>query len=209
MKIQVLCDNPRSWMMPYANKIVKQLMEMGHEASMLGSTDEVTEGDILIMLSCETIFKKLNLNKHNLVAHASALPQGKGWSPLTWQIMEGKNDIPVTLFEAVEKVDAGVVYDQAIIHYNGNELIDELRTKMAEIIEELVLKFVKNYPDNSATEQYGESSFYPKRKPSDSKLDIEKSIGSQFNLFRVCDNEQYPAWFEKDGIKYILKIYKA
>jgi methionyl-tRNA formyltransferase len=29
--------------------------------------------------------------------HESALPQGQGWSPMTWQILEGASPIPVTL----------------------------------------------------------------------------------------------------------------
>ena len=37
---------------------------------------------------------------------------------------------------------------------------------------------------------------------------MSKSIDEQFNLLRVCDNERYPAFFYKDGVKYILKINK-
>ncbi len=43
--------------------------------------------------------------RHTLVVHASDLPHGKGWSPLSWQILEGKHSIPLTLFEAAESVD--------------------------------------------------------------------------------------------------------
>ena len=50
----------------------------------------------------------LALHKNNLVIHASDLPQGKGWSPMPWQIAEGRNDIVFTLFEAVAGVDAGL-----------------------------------------------------------------------------------------------------
>ena len=42
------------------------------------------------MLSCGQIINKevLQRNRNNLVVHAGALPKGKGWSPLTWQILE-------------------------------------------------------------------------------------------------------------------------
>ena len=46
----------------------------------------------------------IDLSKHSLVVHSSNLPQGKGWSPMTWQIIEGKNKITNTLFEAVSAV---------------------------------------------------------------------------------------------------------
>ena len=51
-------------------------------------------------------------------------------------------------------------------------------------------------------------TFYRKRTPSDSCLDINKSINEQFNLLRVVDNERYPAFFKKNNIKYVVKIYK-
>lgn len=209
MLIQLLCDNPDSWMIPYAEQIVTALIEAGHKATLLNDAGLVIEGDVVILLSCEKIFKRLHLNKHNLVVHESALPLGKGWSPLTWQVLDGKNKIPVTLIEAGEKVDAGAVYDQLIIELEGTELIEELRQKQAMATQKMIMKFVKNYPDNFASEQQGTESFYPRRRPEHSRLDADKSIKEQFNLLRVCDNERYPAWFEIDGQKYLLKIYKA
>lgn len=43
---------------------------------------------------------------HNLVVHESDLPRGKVAADI-WQILEGENRIPATLFEAVEKVVCG------------------------------------------------------------------------------------------------------
>ncbi len=148
--------------------------------------------------------------RHNLVVHESDLPQGKGWSPLTWQILEGKNQIPVTMIEAEEKVDSGVIYAQEWIEFQGHELVEELRAAQAKTTIRLCEKFVREYPEiiDTAKEQAGEESFYPRRKPEDSRLDPGKSIKENFNLLRVVDNEKYPAWFELDGWKYLLKIEK-
>jgi len=41
---------------------------------------------------------------------------------------------------------------------------------------------------------------------NDSRLDIDRSIKEQFNLLRVVGNEEYPAFFEINGHKYLLKI---
>ena len=52
---------------------------------------DLVAGDICILLSCELLDKEqLALHKHNLVVHESDLPKGQGWSPMTWQILEGK-----------------------------------------------------------------------------------------------------------------------
>ena len=208
MFIQILVDNPNSWILPFLNQLREQLEDLGHDTCLIHSHDEVKNGDILCLLSCIKIFKNLNLNKHNLVVHESNLPKGKGWSPLTWQILDGANKIPVTLFEATNSVDAGQIYSQLDIDLDGTELIDEIREKQAILTNKLIIDFVKLYPNNVGITQIGIETFYKKRKPEDSVLDIERSLSEQFNLLRVCDNERYPAYFEIKGIKYYLKIYK-
>ena len=68
---------------------------------------------------------QLALHRYNLVVHESALPQGQGWSPMTWQILEGASSIPITLFEAVADLDAGPIHLQQQITLQGHELVDE------------------------------------------------------------------------------------
>jgi methionyl-tRNA formyltransferase len=208
MRIQILTDNPSSWIISYAEQLIFQLKNLGHQVSHLYNHDEVCEGDILCLLSCEKKFKELNLNKFNLVVHESALPRGKGWSPLTWQVLEGKSEIPITLFEATDEIDGGKIYLIKNINLDGSELVDELREKQGQGTIDVILDFVNNFSQITGIEQNGDSSYYPKRTAKDSELDIDKSIAEQFNLLRVCDNERYPAYFFKNGIKYFLKIYK-
>ncbi len=208
-KVQVLVDNPNSWMVPHARRLVEELTALGHAASLLHEHAAVERGDVLCLLSCEKLFKQLELNRHNLVVHSSDLPRGKGWSPLTWQVLEGKNEIPMTLFEAAAEVDAGVVYDRAVMPFRGTELLPEMTRMQGEQIVEMVLRFVANYPKVSGKPQQGESTFYPRRRPADSRLDPERSIAEQFDLLRVCDNERYPAFFEWRGERYVVKIERG
>ncbi|EOB2070111.1 formyltransferase family protein [Campylobacter coli] len=58
----------------------------------------------------------LKNNTHNIVIHASNLPQGKGWSPFFHQVIEGKNEITFSLFEADDKVDNGDIYLQKTLN---------------------------------------------------------------------------------------------
>lgn len=208
MLIQILIDNPDSWIVPYAVKLNEQLSAMNFVSRLLFEHEKVEEGDILIMLSCEKIFRRLELNKHNLVVHESALPEGKGWSPLTWQILEGKNEITMTLFEAAEKVDSGYIYEQLLVKFDGLELNQELKHKQGIATIDLILHFCTKYPNVNGQEQKGKESFYPRRRADDSELDINRTIAEQFNLLRIVDNERYPAFFIKDGIKYLIKIEK-
>lgn len=210
MKITLLMDNPKSWYYSYAQDLRESLVEKGHDVALVHTTDEVVEGELAFFLSCEKIIKKdiRDRNKHSLVVHSSPLPQGKGWSPLTWTILEGGNEITNTLFEAVDAVDAGEIYMQNTFSFEGHELLDELHDAQGKKINELILQFVDAYPNIEGKVQEGAESFYERRRPEDSKIDPNKSIAEQFNLLRVVHNEKYPAFFELNGNRYILKIEK-
>jgi methionyl-tRNA formyltransferase len=201
-----LSSSNSSWIVPYGYQLQDRLIEMGHQCKYIFSEKEVLEGDVLVFLCYEKIFNSLHLNKHNLVIHESDLPEGRGMSPLTWQILEGKNTITCTLLEASEGIDEGDIYEQFILNYNGSELNTELKHKQGNATIELVLNFMKKYPINIRRKQTGKPSYYPKRTPLDSELDPKKSIAEQFNLLRVCDNERYPAFFSLNGKKYKLLI---
>lgn len=210
LNISILIDNPHSWFVPYGQELERRLCERGHEALSIENPEDLPHGDMAFFLSCEQIIKKdlRDRNTHNLVIHASALPQGKGWSPTTWKILNGENGIPLTIFEAADKVDAGNIYATSALSFEGHELMDEVRQKEGKAIVDLALAFVDRYPDVVGRPQEGEESFYPKRSPKDSELDPSKSLAELFNQLRVADNERYPAFFTHRGHTYTLKIFK-
>ena len=212
MKISILVDNQSSWIMPYANDLYKKLLAKGHNVGLFSNMNDLEKGDCVFFLGCVKIIprKILDLNKNNLVIHESSLPKGRGWSPLTWQIIEGKNDIPITLFEAEDKVDSGKIYIQDVMRFEGHELVDELRVAQGSKTVELALQFIDQYPDilRKGRSQEGEETFYPRRRPQDSELEIDKSIEDLFNKFRVADNERYPTFFKYKGHTFTIKIEK-
>jgi methionyl-tRNA formyltransferase len=69
--------------------------------------------------------------------------------------------------------------------------------------------FLGTYPDFTRTKQSGKGNFYPRRRPKDGELDIDKSLREQFNLLRVGNNEGWPSHFCIDGHEYVLKIFKS
>lgn len=209
MKITILTDNPNSWILPYIDDLKKELNQT-NSVTHIYSTSDIIEGDIMLILSCEKILKSehLKLHKSNVVVHPSKVPLGKGWSPLAWQILEGSNNIPVSLFEAVEAVDAGDVYMVDYINLKGHELNDEIKHQQGLITMKMVKKYIDEFESMKGIPQSGEETFYPRRRQKENELGIDKTISEQFNLLRVVDNERYPAHFYINGRKYIVKIYK-
>ena len=205
-----VCTDKNSWINHYIPKLLDYLMVISPKVNWYHDTDSLENEDATIYLSYESIVDKKTLlkSKHNLVIHESNLPEGRGWSPLTWQILERENNIPITLFEASTKADSGKIYLRDVIKLVGNELIDEIRHKQFLSTLELLKEFFNNYHSTikKSVKQKGNKTFYKKRTPLDSKIDINKSIKEQFDLLRVVDNEKYPAWFNFKKKKYKLLI---
>ena len=108
-----------------------------------------------------------------------------------------------------DEIDAGQIYLQDYLEFDGTELLTEIKHKQGKKTNEIIKLFIETYPNIRGIEQIGEESLYSRRKPEDSELDIHKTINDQFNLLRVCDNIKYPAFFIKNGVKYYLNIEKA
>lgn len=212
LKIIILVDNPKSWILPYAKSLLSTIKSRGHKAVLVYEAEKIEKGDIAFFLSCEKIIPRLirERNDYNLVVHESALPKGRGWSPLTWQILEGKNKIPITLFEAEDAVDSGAIYLQDTMVFRGDELIDELREIQGQKTISLVLEFIALLSANKleGKKQKGKATYYPRRWPKNSALDPNLPLKKLFNQLRVADNDRYPAFFEFRGNRYFLRISK-
>lgn len=209
MKITILTDNPDSWILPYVEELKKDIA--CHNITHIYSSKDIVGGDVMLLLSCEKILPKKYLDVFNssIVVHPSKVPHGKGWSPLAWQILEGLNKIPVSLFEAVEEVDSGEVYLVDYIELEGHELNEEIKHKQGLITIKMAKKYIEDYHTIKGAPQKGEGTFYPRRRRKDNELDPNKTISEQFNLLRITDNERYPAFFNLNGKEYTLKIHEA
>lgn len=210
MIINILTDDPNSWFIEYGKILQKELIKKGHGVNYVFNKKELFAADICFILSCTRIIdnKYLSLNKHNIVVHASDLPKGKGFSPMQWQIYEGNNSIPLTLFEVVESVDAGPYYIKDIIALKGTELYDELRKLLGNKIIEMCLYFVDNLNILRPIMQEGEESFYPRRTVNDDKVSIDSTLKDLFNHFRIADNENHPIFFEYLGEYFNVRVTK-
>jgi len=145
------------------------------------------------------------------VIHESDLPAGRGWSPVSWQVLDRKNEIVVSLIHVDEKVDSGNIVLQEKMVLQGHELLDEIRLVQITVTMRLISQFLKKLNSGNLKErpQVGVPSYYPKRTRASSEIDPSKSIADSFDLLRIVDNERYPAFFTFRGHRYILRIEKG
>lgn len=180
---------------------------LDNDLSIISEIENIRPCEYLFLISCTTLLSPEKTKDIGLVCviHESDLPKGRGWSPLAWQILEGKTEIVVSAIVCAEKVDTGDILAQRILKLDGSELSDEINKKAFLVKASLVLDVI-NHPVNKA--QMGEPTYYKKRTPQDSELDPDKSIRSQFNLLRICE-DRFPAFFHLNEHTYEVRLRKV
>ncbi|WP_165725362.1 formyltransferase family protein [Pseudoalteromonas sp. SA25] len=207
--VNILVDN-ESWVLPYAKNLYGKLKEFNLEVKLVRSQNELKNADVTFFLGCIQVVTPRNLakSKFNLVVHESALPKGKGFAPMAWQIINGSNTIPISLIEADDKVDNGKIWLQKKIYLKGDELYLEWRKLQGEATVSICIEFILQYKNLIPHEQVGESTIFKKRTAKDSELNTDLSIAQQFDLLRTVDNDNFPAFIYYRGYKYEILIKK-
>jgi len=212
VKFSILCTDPNHPVIPSLNAWVQVMSSKGHATEIVTDKSALKGGDILFLVSCSQMIRdaERKIYKATLVLHASDLPNGRGWSPHIWSILDGANQITLSLLEASEPVDSGAVWFKTKFVLDGHELLSEINAKLFAAELWLMTQAVEQFETVSPIKQVGDPGPYMhKRLPSDSQLDPHKSIAEQFNLLRVADSQRYPAFFSYQGKRYLIKIEKA
>lgn len=210
MHISVVCSDVRH---PVYGRLRAWCDGIGaeHSAELVSRLDELKGGDVLFLISCSEIVRPelRACYKATLVVHASDLPEGRGWSPHIWQILEGRHRIAVTLLEARDPVDSGDIWAQRWIELQGHELHAEINALLFDAELALMDQAVREFDRIRPRPQDGRPpTYYRRRKPEDSRLDPEKTLAEQFDLLRVADPERFPAFFDFRGQRYQVQLRK-
>ena len=184
----------------------------GKRIETVQTISEATGGDLCFLLSCNEIVPKefLKCYQHVLVVHASDLPEGRGWSPHIWQIVNGATEIVVSLLEAAEKVDSGDILKKTTKFIPKYFIYDDIIGAINKAHLELMDYAIDNYGNFNFAVQSSQvtPTYFLKRSPEDSEINADLSIASQFDAIRVCDEKRFPCFFYLHGEKFKLILEK-
>jgi methionyl-tRNA formyltransferase len=112
--------------------------------------------------------------------------------------------------EAADKVDSGDVWQKRTLHFEGNELFDELFDRLFATELALMDFAVDNFHSIVPLPQPAiEGSYYRKRGPEDGRVHPTQTIAEIFDLVRVSDPARYPVFFDHRGCRYVLQLQKV
>lgn len=207
MQIQLLCSDKKHAVYPALQRWLEKWSDT-HDITLHSKSSTLTGGELLFLISASEIvtLEVLGLFNVSLVVHGSDLPKGRGWSPVSWQLIEGKVDLTLFLIEADIPVDSGRIWKKIDLRIEETYLFEEISNVVSAGTLELMDFAVMNFSKVEPQVQVGEPTFYPKRSPNDSEIYPGQTVEEVFNLLRTCDPQRYPAFFTHKGRKFKLII---
>ena len=210
MKIQILTDK-NSWFFKNQEKTPSKYKKYLKKNLLTNHLQIKKNYEITLIISYYKIIpnKFLSNSKHNLVIHESDLPNGRGMSPLYWQILKGRKKITFTLFECTKNMDEGKYYIKKNFYFEPTLIYEEIKEKQLKYAFDLIELFLKKYAKKKNIKSYyqkGKPTYFPKIQASFSELNINKTIKSQMNKLRTRDNVNFPAYFFYKKKKYTIKL---
>lgn len=144
----------------------------------------------------------LNLPRGAVGLHHSLLPEGRGFAPVAWTILNREERAGTTLFKLTKEVDAGDIAGQEEVRVASDETNESLRLKLDSIGLRLITDFLNG--DFEWRKQSGVPSYYGKRVPEFSEINWGESAEEVYRLIRASPSDAR-AFFEVDGYKvYVI-----
>ena len=137
--------------------------------------------------------KKLLTIADGIGFHPSMLPKRRGRAPINWAIIDGLEEIGVTIFHLDEGVDSGNIIFQHSLPIDYNDTAKILVNKISDLLVENLTNILLDWPDVPSTPQINEEvSYTRKRIPSDGEISREMSASEAARLVRAL-NGPYPS----------------
>ena len=208
-RIAVLCSNPDHPVMPFLRDWSSRQAAIA-EVTICHDLAQVRSGDFLFLISCTQLVPPSVRQRfdHALVIHSSDLPRGRGWSPQAWAVSEGANQLTVSLIEADDPFDTGLIWHKATVILDGSELFTEWHEKLYRCWMDLMDWALVNAAIVRPSAQEGEPTYLERRRPSDSQIDPDLTIAEQFDKLRTADPDRFPAFFDLRGHRYAIRLEK-
>lgn len=141
--------------------------------------------------------------------HGSLLPKLRGAAPIQRAIMEGDKETGITLMEMVAAMDAGCMYDKAVVAIDPVDTYTTLCGKMATAASDLIAKDLLAYANGQLKgeeQNEKEVTIANKIKPEDEKIPLFLSCQSTIDYIRGI-SEEPGGYFLLEDKK--LKVYHA
>ena len=110
--------------------------------------------DVLISVACPKILKKATLNSPRLTClnyHTGALPKYRGRQPLFWALLNGEEQVGVTIHEMAMGLDAGDIVVQEMVDVKGVTSLHEMYQRTIAVGPSLLVEALRKIVAGDST----------------------------------------------------------
>ena len=189
-----------------------------HETEDINGTEtcewlEAVEPDLCLCGGWSQIIDEAVLNVPDrgfLGFHSSRLPAGRGGAPVNWSLIDGADEVWISLFYYEPGVDTGDVLAQGSVPVEQRDdiatVFDALATEACRLVsavrKDLEVGTIEAEPQSPAA-----ATYRPRRQPQDGLIDWHREADAQYDWIRA-QTEPYPGTYSfHDGTK--LTIWEA
>lgn len=131
--------------------------------------------------------------------HMSAVPYGRGGSPLQNLILRGHRATKLSALRMVDVLDAGPVYLAEPLSLEGSA--EEIYLRASRLAADMIARMTSE--DLVPQPQRGEPTVFRRREPSESEIGNCGDLDALFDFIRMLDAETYPrAFLTHGGFRY-------
>lgn len=144
--------------------------------------------------------------------HSSHLPEGRGGAPVNWSIINGANEVWISLFYYTPGVDAGDVLAQSSVPVEARDdvatVFEALATEACHLVSSVRSDLEVDDVD-SESQSHEDATYRPRRQPQDGLIDWNRDPSKQYDWIRA-QTDPYPgAYTFNDGEKLTVWRGKA
>lgn len=168
--------------------------------------------DVIVTMAYGQIVPEMVLSAPKygcLNLHGSLLPAWRGAAPIQRSLIAGEKETGVTLMEMVAAMDAGRMYDKAVVAIEESDNYSSLSEKIGLAARDLILRDLLPYLNGDLKgEEQDEKlvTFAAKIKPEEEHLDLKMNSLDFIHMLRGL-SEKPGGYLLLDGKK--MKIFKA
>jgi methionyl-tRNA formyltransferase len=159
------------------------LQELDPDVCLCGGWSQIIEEEIL------------NIPDQGFLGfHSSRLPEGRGGAPVNWSIIDGVDDVWISLFYYTAEVDAGDILAQSSVPVEHRDdvatVFDALANGACSLLSSVREELETGNVD-AKSQSLIDATYRPRRQPQDGLIDWNRDPESQYDWIRA-QTEPYP-----------------